>query len=368
MTKSMAVETPPAAYNWCLSSRDLCSFYEQKLLRGVKTPYEIRDIRLGETCNLSPQQEKFHGQWIHTLETKNKTTGTVQDKQTLVLLHGMGCGLSVYHQCIDDLSSRYHVVAIDMPGFGLSSRPKFPESPDEAEEMFVEALDLWRKEMKLSSFVLCGHSFGGYIASCFALRKPALCSSLVLIDAWGYPELDPERIRKLSPFLRTMNHVFTHVTDPISLLRMFGPFGMSVFRRFRRRMVRRLDQATGDLLVSYLYHCNVCDVPTGARGFRSLCGPLAFARRPLLPRVEEMNPLLPVTFIYGQDSWISSESGHLVRERRRKSHTGVHVIAEAGHNIHFDQPHLLCHAILNCHPPFPPQNGFDFPRDLKFSV
>ncbi|EKX46065.1 hypothetical protein GUITHDRAFT_70887 [Guillardia theta CCMP2712] len=361
-------ENPPAAYNWCLSSRDVCSFYERKLLRSVKVPYLIRDVKLGETCTLSPKEKRFQGHWIHTLATRDQGAEAGQNKQTLVLLHGMGCGLSVYHQCIDELSSRYHVVAIDMPGFGLSSRPKFPEGAEEVEEMFVQALEIWRREMKLSSFVLGGHSFGGYIASCFALKYPSLCSSLVLIDAWGFPELDPERIRKISPFLRTVNHIFMHVTDPVSMLRMFGPLGFSVFRRFRKRMVRRLDQETADALVSYLYHCNVCDVPTGPRGFRHLCGPLAFAKRPLLPRVEELNELLPVTFIYGQESWINSDSGYEVRNRRRKMHTGVHVIAEAGHNIHFDQPHLLCHAILSCHPPPAHLKQLEIPRDFKFSV
>jgi pimeloyl-ACP methyl ester carboxylesterase len=50
------------------------------------------------------------------------------------------------------------VYAIDLPGFGRSSRTPFKgKSPQEAEEFFLSAIEKWRKEMQLNeSFTLLG--------------------------------------------------------------------------------------------------------------------------------------------------------------------------------------------------------------------
>ena len=64
------------------------------------------------------------------------------------------------------------VTCIDLPGFGLSSRPQFPVAGDgsAAEAKFVDAIEAWRKTMQIDSLILCGHSFGGYLAAAFAMR------------------------------------------------------------------------------------------------------------------------------------------------------------------------------------------------------
>ena len=46
------------------------------------------------------------------------------------------------------------VTCIDLPGFGLSSRPQFPVAGDgsAAEAKFVDAIEAWRKTMQIDSF------------------------------------------------------------------------------------------------------------------------------------------------------------------------------------------------------------------------
>jgi alpha-beta hydrolase superfamily lysophospholipase len=89
---------------------------------------------------------------------------------------------------------------------------------------------------------------------------------------------------------------------------------------------------------------------TGAQGFKSLLAPFAFAKRPLIDRVHALAPHLPILFVYGGKSWLSSQSGYDVQKLRQDHwHPGptrVVVIQEAGHNVFVDAPAALSEAVL----------------------
>ena len=60
--------------------------------------------------------------------------------------------------------------AFDLLGFGQSSRPKFAKTAEDAEEELVESIEQWRDVLCIDTMVLLGHSFGGYLVSCYALK------------------------------------------------------------------------------------------------------------------------------------------------------------------------------------------------------
>jgi abhydrolase domain-containing protein 5 len=59
-------------------------------------------------------------------------------------------------------------------GFGLSSRPKFPSTPEEVELEHVEAIASWRKAVfgPDEKFILLGHSMGEFMAAAYAIKYP----------------------------------------------------------------------------------------------------------------------------------------------------------------------------------------------------
>lgn len=95
-----------------------------------------------------------------------------QPRSPLVLLHGFGGGLALWAQNLDTLSSCGPVYALDLLGFGRSSRPLFSTDPEGAEEQFVEALEEWREKVGLQEMVLLGHNLGGYLSAAYTLKYP----------------------------------------------------------------------------------------------------------------------------------------------------------------------------------------------------
>lgn len=74
---------------------------------------------------------------------------------------------------VDNISNnRRPVYAMDLLGFGRSSRPKFNTDPEQVEHQFVNSIEKWRSEIKLEKFILLGHSFGGYLATAYSIQHP----------------------------------------------------------------------------------------------------------------------------------------------------------------------------------------------------
>ncbi len=143
----------------------------------------------------------------------------------LVMIHGFGAGLLQFHKNLDYLHSTRSVHALDLPGFGRSTRTVFPTSPQEAEKVFVDTLEVWRKAMGLQQFVLLGHSFGAYIACAYSLRYPSRVRHLILVDPWGFGEPPTEqelkdKFKQSSWLWRAVGHL-----KPFTLVRAAGPWG-----------------------------------------------------------------------------------------------------------------------------------------------
>lgn len=97
----------------------------------------------------------------------------------IVLIHGYAAALGLFVDNFDNLSRipGIKIHAIDLLGFGLSSRPNFPqlngdkkEDIMKVEDWFIDSLEQWRIKRGINQFVLMGHSFGGYLSSAYALK------------------------------------------------------------------------------------------------------------------------------------------------------------------------------------------------------
>lgn len=125
---------------------------------------------------LSDIKSKFFKQFVRISDNNMLWTlvfkGPVESKTPLVLLHGFGGGVGLWALNLDCLSQQRSVYALDLLGFGESSRPHFSTEAQEAELQFVESIEQWREKMGLESMIMLGHNLGGYLAASYAIKYP----------------------------------------------------------------------------------------------------------------------------------------------------------------------------------------------------
>ena len=110
-----------------------------------------------------------------------------KDLPHLVALHGYGGSSLTYVRMFQYLNSEFQVHALDLFGIGLSSRGKWREdfTREETEGYYVEAIEEWRKRMGIKSFVLVGHSFGGFISCLYFKKYSQYVSQIVFLSPVG---------------------------------------------------------------------------------------------------------------------------------------------------------------------------------------
>jgi hypothetical protein len=144
---------------------------ETELFKIIQSPHRRFNVDIGNNLN------------IWTL-----AANTHFDNTPIVLLHGYCAGIGVWRYNIDALSESRPLYAIDLLGFGRSSRLNFSKNPLEAENQFVDSIEEWRRRMKIDNFILLGHSFGAYLATLYSLKYPKFVNALILNDCWGIKE------------------------------------------------------------------------------------------------------------------------------------------------------------------------------------
>lgn len=96
----------------------------------------------------------------------------------LILLHGFANSLQSFRLLAPLLAGNFHVVAMDVPGFGLSAKPVDHDYHNAAQARMV--MD-FATALGMQRYVIGGHSMGGTIALHVAVGDPRV-SGLVLMN------------------------------------------------------------------------------------------------------------------------------------------------------------------------------------------
>jgi pimeloyl-ACP methyl ester carboxylesterase len=154
------------------------------------------------------------------------------DAPPVVLVHGLAVSSRYMVPTARLLARDYQVYAPDLPGFGLSAKPR----PALRLEALADVLARWMDVLGLKQAAFLGNSFGCQIIVSFALRHPERITAAVLQG----PSVDRYRRTVWQQALGLLLDIrFEHPTQPLVLLRDYLRTGL-------RRLVQTARYALQD--------------------------------------------------------------------------------------------------------------------------
>lgn len=123
--------------------------------------------------------------------------------QALVFIHGWTCNAGFWKANIPAFIASTRVIAIDLPGHGLSDKPQITYSMD----LFARAVDAVLQDAKVERAVLAGHSMGTPIIRQFYRKYPQKTLALVIVDGGLKPLGTRAQMNQVIDPLRTPEYL-----------------------------------------------------------------------------------------------------------------------------------------------------------------
>ena len=269
----------------------------------------------------------------------NKIQYTVQGSgRPLLLIHGFGASIGHWRKNIPVLAEGgYRVFALDLLGFGNSSKPPL----DYSLELWQELLrDFWQDHINEPT-VFIGNSIGALLSLMMVADYPNIAAGGILINCAGGLNHRPH---ELNPPLRVVMGIFTKLVRS----RFLGGFLFNQVRQKHRirntlRQVYRNPEAITDELVEILYTPS-CDEGAQKVFASILTAPPGPHPVELLPKVKH-----PLLVLWGEDDpWTPVKGGRIFQELGEKGQPIKFIsIPNTGHCPHDERPEIVNHHILD---------------------
>lgn len=244
---------------------------------------------------------------IDGLKINYKTFGK---GKPFLILHGWGSNIERWEKVAEAISKKgYKVVVPEMPGFGKS------DTPGTAWDMenYLKWLEKFIKTQKNldKNFYLLGHSFGGTLASVYAIKHKIKTKKLFLVASAG---IRKKTVKKT--LLADIAHFFKNFKN-------FPLYGLAK-KVFYKYFVGRTDYLNVSESMKDTY--------------------LKVISKDLSGELQKIN--VPTVIIWGEkDSVTPIEDAYYMDKAIKKSKLAV--IPDAGHDLNTKQPDLLAKEILN---------------------
>lgn len=126
---------------------------------------------------------------VEFIKVRNINIGYIDQgtsDEVLILIHGLGSNAKGWTKNIPAWSKDFRVIALDLPGYGISDKGYYQYSMSFYAEVITEMMDA----LNINSASLAGHSMGGQISMVTALKYPDRVDKLILISPAGFEKFD----------------------------------------------------------------------------------------------------------------------------------------------------------------------------------
>ncbi|AAS50752.2 ABL019Wp [Eremothecium gossypii ATCC 10895] len=315
---------------------------EGKIGKIIRTPVDDEGNYINEFCIRPASMEENHGAATNHL----------------IFIHGYGAGLGFFIKNFEHLpllDDQWVIHAIDLPGYGYSTRCQFPfdvntHSVREVEAWFHERLETWLSKRGLLQAphrnMVMAHSMGAYLTAHYAQSRQNHFKKLIMCSPAG---ISPSKSMKKQPpwwFIK----LWDRNVSPFSLVRNSGPLGSKLtsgwsFRRFRHLLNEgEIGMRQFEALHKYSYA--IFNMPGSGEYLLSFvlkCG--GDPRIPLLgsmfsPEKEHgFKAQCEWLWLYGDHDWMDKEGGQRASSYitdRIGGKSRVEIVPNSGHHLYFD--------------------------------
>ena len=110
----------------------------------------------------------------------------------IVLIHGFLETHEIWDKFDNELSKRFRVLSIDLPGHGLSDMHEEPYTMCK----YAEAVKLIMDHENIKEAFIIGHSMGGYVSLAFSENYPEILSGLCLFHSSPISDNEDKKIAR----------------------------------------------------------------------------------------------------------------------------------------------------------------------------
>jgi 2-hydroxy-6-oxonona-2,4-dienedioate hydrolase len=238
-----------------------------------------------------------------------------EDSRTLILLHGIGASAERWLDVCPALSKHFRVVVPDIIGFGYSDKPTVEYTMD----FFIEFFRGFLKNLNIRRPNIIGSSFGGHLATEYAIRYSNDTAKLVLAAPAG--------------MMRTTSHVLDQY-----IMAALYPTYENVLRAFRN-MAYDPNVVTEETVKDFI---NRMRLPNAKYAFMSTL--LGIRDSPkLMDRLSKISA--STLFIWGDnDNMIPIQ---YAKEYDKIIDSRIIVVKNCGHTPYIEKPLEFTEAILD---------------------
>jgi pimeloyl-ACP methyl ester carboxylesterase len=125
----------------------------------------------------------YYPDGVETIAVDGRDVAVVDrgDGPVLLFVHGLGSNMSLWREALPAFAEDYRVVALDLPGFGLSGKDDVPGTMAFYADTVRQVMDA----LAIEQATYVGVSMGGQVGMTLALRHPERLRRLVLVSPAG---------------------------------------------------------------------------------------------------------------------------------------------------------------------------------------
>jgi len=231
----------------------------------------------------------------------------VEDRPTLIFIHGSGNTSTLWTGQIQGLSENFNTIAIDLPGHGKS-----PGSGMDSVEDYTRVLVDFIKKIKAPSPVPCGLSLGGAITLQLILENPEIFSAGIIVNSGA-------RLRVLPAILDMVKNNYNAYVSSFRTIAVSQNSDPASFEA----VVRALEECAPDVTYNDFIACDNFDI---------------------MERIHEIKA--PVLILTAEEDRLTPVKYGIFLAERIKNAQREHII-DAGHMSPVEKSHEVNSAIKN---------------------